>query len=234
MLYLPAAFIPSIKDQAMETEIKLGFNDKESLLQVPAADWFKIYCLDDGDTALLENTYLDTGDLKVTGNGAMIRVRHYAGDCKDFYEFTVKYGGGVAGGLHRRYEWNVKSDTDAFDVETFKAGAKGQSDSDDLLDKALEGITDSDLTVLCRNSFTRTVIHLKYGDSTMEACFDHGTIEDGCGQVREQICELELELVSGRVEDIEAMADIVTKNAPCAPFDDTKYHRTLKYIDKGC
>ena len=229
-----AAFIPLIKDTAMETEIKLGFNDKDSLLAVAGAEWFKAYCLDTGDTSLLENTYLDTRDLKVTGNGAMIRVRHYSGNAKDYYEFTVKYGGGVSDGLHRRYEWNIISDTEEFDVEGFKAGAKGQSDSDDLLDKALAGITDSDIRVLCRNSFTRTMIRLKYGDSTMEACFDYGAIEDGSGQVREYICELELELVSGRVEDIEAIAGIVTGNAPCAPFDDTKYHRTLKYIDKGC
>jgi triphosphatase len=164
----------------------------------------------------------------------MIRVRHYSGDAKDYYEFTVKYGDGVSDGLHRRFEWNVKSDTDSFDVDGFKASAEGQSDSGDLLDKALEGVNGKELTVLCRNSFTRTIIHLKYGDSTMEACFDRGTIEDGRGRVREHICELELELVSGRVEDIEAMAGIVIDNAPCGLFNDTKYHRTLKYIDRGC
>lgn len=218
----------------METEIKLGFIDKESLLTVADADWFKAYCIDTGETFLLENTYLDTNDLKVTSNGAMIRVRHYSGDADDFYEFTVKYGGGVSDGLHRRFEWNVKSDTDSFDVEGFKISAKGQNDSADLLNEALAGITDNDLKVLCRNSFTRTMIHLKYGDSTIETCFDRGTIEDGSGKVREYICELELELVSGRVEDIEAMAGIVIDNAPCALFNDTKYHRTLKYIDKGC
>jgi triphosphatase len=218
----------------METEIKLGFIDKESLLAVADADWFRAYCIDNGDTSLLENTYLDTNDLKVTGNGAMIRVRHYSGDAKDYYEFTVKYGDGVSDGLHRRFEWNVKSDTDSFDVDGFKASAEGQSDSGDLLDKALEGVNGKELTVLCRNSFTRTIIHLKYGDSTMEACFDRGTIEDGRGRVREHICELELELVSGRVEDIEAMAGIVIDNAPCGLFNDTKYHRTLKYIDRGC
>ena len=115
-----------------------------------------------------------------------------------------------------------------------KISAKGQNDSADLLNEALAGITDNDLKVLCRNSFTRTMIHLKYGDSTIETCFDRGTIEDGSGRVREYICELELELVSGRVEDIEAMAGIVIDNAPCGLFNDTKYHRTLKYIDKGC
>ena len=119
-------------------------------------------------------------------------------------------------------------------MDGFKASAEGQSDSGDLLDKALEGVNGKELTVLCRNSFTRTIIHLKYGDSTMEACFDRGTIEDGRGRVREHICELELELVSGRVEDIEAMAGIVIDNAPCGLFNDTKYHRTLKYIDRGC
>ena len=37
----------------METEIKLGFIDKESLLAVAGAEWFKEYCLDAGDTSLL-------------------------------------------------------------------------------------------------------------------------------------------------------------------------------------
>ena len=217
----------------METEIKLGFNDKDTLLKVAGADWFRTYCLDDGDSSLLENNYIDTPDHRALSHGAMIRVRHYSGESRDYFEFTVKYGGGASGGLHKRYEWNVKSDSGLFEVEKFLKEADGQADSAELLAEALSGIKDDELCTLCRNTFTRTVYHLKYGESTMEACFDTGTIEDGSGIVRENICELELELVSGEVADIEAMARVITGNAPCAPFDDTKFHRTLKYAGQG-
>ena len=167
--------------------------------------------------------------MKVTSRGGMIRSRHYSGEDSDFYEFTVKYGGGVESGLHKRYEWNVKSETGAFAIEAFKKNASGE-DPAELLDEVLAGIEDKDLVELCRNSFTRTTFKLRSGESILEACIDYGSIEDCVGQVREYICELELELISGRVKDAEAMAEIIMNHAPCKPFDDTKYHRTIKYI----
>ena len=218
----------------METEIKLGFADKESLYGVIGSDWFTEYCTDgtSGVSYILENSYRDTKDMKVSSRGGMVRVRHYAGGDDDFYEFTVKYGGGVEGGLHKRYEWNVKSETGVFAIGEFKKNAADE-DPVELLDELLEGISDTDLLELCRNSFRRTFLELRYGVSTMEACIDYGTIEDSEGQVREYICELELELVSGDVSDVQAMSEVIMANASCKPFDDTKYHRTIRYISKG-
>ena len=217
----------------METEIKLGFADKESLYGVIGSDWFTAYCTDNtsGVSYILENSYRDTKDMLVSRRGGMVRVRHYAGGADDLYEFTIKYGGGVEGGLHKRYEWNVKSETGVFETAGFKKSAAG-GDPVELLDDLLDGITDADFIELCSNSFRRTTFELKYGGSTMEACIDYGTIEDSEGQIREYICELELELVSGDVNDVQAMSEVIMEHASCKPFDDTKYHRTIKYINK--
>ena len=56
----------------METEIKLGFKDKESMFAITEADCFSDFCLDTSKVSpvLLENTYLDTEDRKITSRGA--------------------------------------------------------------------------------------------------------------------------------------------------------------------
>ncbi|MCR5615543.1 MAG: CYTH domain-containing protein [Saccharofermentans sp.] len=219
----------------METEIKLRFADEKSLYEVLDSDWFASYCTNPGNrrTYLLENRYIDTADMKVSMRGGMIRSRHYSGNSEDFHEFTVKYGGGVEGGLHKRHEWNLKSDDGVFAIDKFKSGCSGSAEPSKLLDEVLEGITDSDLILLCSNSFTRTTSQLKLDNSIIEACFDYGAIEDSEGIVREYICELELELLSGTTETLETMANIVREHASCEPFDDTKYHRTIRYIKKS-
>ena len=219
----------------METEIKLGFDDEQSLYSVKGADWFSAFFIDSdpGQTYLLENSYLDTEDLKVTSRGGMIRSRHYVGGDSSFYEFTVKYGGGSADGLHKRYEWNVRSDDGILDINDFKAKAIECGDSPELLDEVLSGINEGELGLLCMNTFKRSIIKLKYGESLIEACFDYGDIKDSEDKVKEHICELELELVSGDVKDVLALADIITGKAPCKPFDDTKYHRTIKYLKRN-
>ena len=219
----------------METEIKLAFSSKESLYDVIGSDWFACYCIDPDShsTYLLENSYIDTSDMKVSSRGGMIRSRHYSGENDDFYEFTVKYGGGVESGLHRRHEWNVKSVDGRFDIERFKLDCVCGDEPSELLDEVLSGITDDDLELLCSNSFTRTTVKLGIKNSVIEACFDYGTIEGSNGQIKEYICELELEIVEGTVDDLNSMADIVRSHAKCEPFDDTKYHRTIKYINKG-
>ncbi len=219
----------------METEIKLGFKDAESMLAITSADWFSDYCLDPSEKAsvLLTNKYLDTPDRKISSRGAMIRVRHYTSDEEDFYEFTVKYGGAVSGGLHQRYEWNVRSDSSSFKIEEFKKQARAQDDPEELLDEALEGVTDDDLSVLCSNFFNRTVYMFGFGDSIMEACFDIGKILDGNNEQAEDIVELELELESGDVVDLKELADYVVNKTGCVPFNNSKYQRTIKLLDKG-
>lgn len=212
----------------METEVKLGFKDKTDLFKVCAGDFFRRHCLEPEDPkpVLLENKYLDTEDLFITKRGGSLRVRHYAGSDEAFYEFTVKYGGGTTGGLHKRLEWNVRSNDGNFSIASFKNNASG-ADSLELLNEVFADITDSDLKVVCSNSFNRTVYELSFGLSRIEACFDSGVITSSDGSKTDEICELELELISGDEKDLTSLADQIKNEADCMPLCRTKYIRTL-------
>ncbi len=216
----------------METEAKLGFKNKDELYGLTSADYFRKLCIDASEPSpvLLENTYLDTEDMDISGRGGMIRVRHFRDNSGDHYEFTVKYGGGVSGSIHKRLEWNVKSDDGIFSVEDFKRKASGSEDSPELLSEALGNISDSSIKVLCSNSFNRTVYNLAYGESLIEACFDSGIISSSDGLRTDEICELELELKKGNVEDLTGLADLISSRTGCFPFEKTKYSRTLAMV----
>ena len=220
----------------METEVKLAFKDKESLFKCASAESFRKF--HDGSSPcekLLENSYIDTEDMTLIRRGGALRIRHVVGKNSDSYEFTVKCGGGSSEGLHRRYEWNVQSATNDFSIESFKKACSALEDPDpvELLEAFFEGINDQDLKVLCSNSFYRTKYILMTDRSTVEACFDSGIIKSDNGLRTDEICELELELLSGDVSDLEMIRNEIVNGNDCSPFDKTKFRRTLDMIDRG-
>ncbi len=213
----------------METEAKLAFKDKDSLYGFAATDFFRGFCVDPDVPVpvLLENTYLDKADLDISRRGGMIRIRHYAGGGEDIYEFTVKYGGSVSVGMHQRYEWNLKNSNPDFSISDFIRSVPLEDDSRDVLPEVFGDIKDDDLTVICSNSFYRTVFELSYEGSIIEACFDSGIISSSDGLRTDEICELELELIKGDISNLRSLTDLVMNNAGCVPLEDTKYRRTL-------
>lgn len=213
----------------METEAKLAFKDKESLYGFAATDFFRGFCAgkDEPVPVLLENSYLDTKDMDISNRGGMIRVRHYKSRDDDRFEFTVKYKGSVSGGLHQRFEWNADSSDGVFSVSEFKRLAPVEDDSAGMLNEALGSIKDEDLSVICSNSFYRTVFDLSFGNSHFEACFDSGIIKSSDGSKTDEICELELEMIKGDISDLKSLTDLFISEAGCIPFGDTKYRRTL-------
>ena len=219
----------------METEVKLSFKDKDQLYAVASADFFRKLCVDSSEPekVLLENTYLDTPDLSISKRSGAIRVRHYKSASLDKYEFTVKYGGGAAAGLHRRFEWNVDSVDGNFSIEEFKTKANANNDPADLLNEAFGTIKDEDLVVVCSNSFYRTVYKLLFENSTIEACFDSGLIKSSDGSKSDEICELELELIDGDVNSLNILSAILISKTGCSPLNDTKYRRTLACAKMG-
>lgn len=216
----------------METEVKLAFTSKEKLFAIINEDWFADYCLDTSpkDTVLLDNTYFDTEDLLISSRGASIRVRTYKTEDGDKYEHTVKLGGGVVNGLHQRYEWNVLSDKKEFDLNYFIRKASESDDPIELLQEALNGISEDDIKPLCSTVFERTTYTFGFGDSMMEACFDYGKIY--AGDEEEIICELEIELESGDVVDVKEMGQFIVENSEGVPFDKSKFKRCLNLLQK--
>ena len=219
----------------MEKEVKLGFKDKESLLKVTAADSFRNACLDISGPVpvLLENSYLDSADRFILARGGAVRIRHYADQNNDRYEFTVKFGGGTKDGLHKRHEWNVMSSDGVFSIERFKELADCTDDPEDLLSDVFGDLKDTDLSIICSNSFYRTVYTLKFNSSTIEACIDSGIIRSSDGLKTDEICELELELVQGNEKDLVELSDTIIKETDCSPLDKTKFMRTLALAIEG-
>jgi inorganic triphosphatase YgiF len=217
----------------METEVKLCFENKESLLRVAESDLFRKFCVTaDPVTVTLENYYLDTKDHKVLNRNGSVRRRIVSG--KDsFIEETVKYGGGAASGLHRRFEWNFRTDDDKFIIESFKKGVSNDGDPVELLDEVFENVTDEDLVVLCFNSFERTTYNLSYNDSIIEACFDSGVIYNTDKSVSEDICELELELEKGSDKDLTELSNLIKGAFGCSTLDKSKFQRTLELAKRG-
>lgn len=218
----------------METEVKLAFKNRESLYQAAASGWFTEHCLNPDSTPMtLENYYLDTRDLVLGLRQAAFRKRHCKGINADFYEFTVKCRGGANGGIHKRYEWNVKSNDGVLSVDEFKMKAGNDGDDPEILAEVLDGIKDSDLFTLCSNSFDRTMYDFRFGNSTMEACIDYGEIKDSQGKVCDIICEMELELKDGSLEDLEASKIFIMSKTDAVPFDLSKFKRTLDASRSG-
>ena len=208
----------------METEVKLEFKDKESLFKTAGSDLFCMYLVsDEADTVMLENYYLDTPDRKILSRTGSVRRRFVKGR-ESFIEETVKYGGGSAKGVHRRFEWNFRTDEDKFVIESFKNGVSG-SDPVEMLDEVFEGIKDEDLIVLCFNSFERTTYKLQYKDSLIEACFDSGIIRGAD--------PLKIELIKGNDSDLNELAGLVKAEFDCHPLDKSKFQRTLEMAKRG-
>ena len=216
----------------METEVKLAFKDKDSLFRVADSEDFRKFCGDSvPDTMLLENSYLDTEDHKILKRNASVRQRHVKGS-EDYFEETVKFRGGASGGLHRRFEWNVRHEG-KFSIEAFKSLAKENGDPVELLDIVFEGVENDDLIVLCFNSFERTVYELEYKNSHIEACFDSGIIKNSDGSKNDEICELELELIKGDEDDLNELSELVKSLYDCHPLDKSKFQRTLELAKRG-
>lgn len=216
----------------METEVKLNFKNTESLMEAASSELFKGITVSSGPkTMTLENYYLDTTDMKILDRNGSVRKRIVKGD-ETYIEGTVKYGGGASSGLHKRYEWNVRLNGD-FSIEEFKKDALSDGDPIELLDEVFEGIGSSDLKPLCFNSFRRTICKLKVNDSLIEACFDSGVIYNSDKSISEDICELELELISGSVDDLLCIAERAKDSFECLPLDKSKFQRTLELAKRG-
>ncbi len=217
----------------MENEIKLAFKSSNELMKVIDAKWFKELIIDDGrhEPVKLTNIYFDTVDRKLKSQGTSVRVRLYESTSGTRYEHTVKYGGQVVNGLHQRYEWNIDSSSSVFDVDAFLNSVTDNDDPKPVLIEALRGVKSKDLIPLCSTYCERTTYIANVNGSSMEVCFDTGFIKGGT--LTDDICELEIELISGVVDDIKTLSDIITENTDSHLFNDSKYIRAVRLLDKS-
>lgn len=134
----------------------------------------------------LLNTYYDTPQLDLHARRIAVRLR------KKGWQWlcTVKSAEPASGGLALRSEWEAPATPGEI--------AFAHVDADDLHDfleqrrPRLEPVFTTD--------FQRQVREVPFGESRIELAVDRGWIESRGRRTR--ICEIELELLSGRIEDI--------------------------------
>lgn len=135
-------------------------------------------------TRRLRSVYFDTPALDLWRAGVSLRIRHDG----DNRIQTVKFGGGVTGGLHERHEIDTRI---AHDVPDFAALAAGEAAAH-FASHELR----AHLKPLLVTDFRRTSVIVKPAAGVaIEVCIDRGTI--GGGDTHEPLCEVEFEMKSG-------------------------------------
>lgn len=137
----------------------------------------------------LLNTYYDTPSLELHARRIAFRFR------KKGWQWlsTIKTAEAASGGLALRSEWESEATPGLFEFE--------HVDHPELR-AFLEERRDT-LVPVFTTDFRRQLWQVPFGESMIELAVDRGTIES-CGR-HARICEIELELISGRVEDIFAL-----------------------------
>ncbi|GLX79557.1 inorganic triphosphatase [Thalassotalea insulae] len=143
----------------------------------------------------LTNCYFDTPELALRQLDMGLRTRIDEGEI----EQTIKTAGVVVGGLHQRPEYNVNI-TQAFpDLTLFPHDIWPVDENISQLQAQLIPLFNTD--------FSREIWQINYQNSRIELAFDQGTVSSDGRNL--DICELELELLSGERDDLFALAKLL-------------------------
>jgi inorganic triphosphatase YgiF len=170
-----------------------------------------------GEPLELDNQYFDTPDLALNQAHAALRVRK----SQHGYKQTLKNKGQAMAGLHERGEWEYDIPTNQLDWSLFE--------NDIQLD---ENLRDA-IAPIFKTDFTRHVWIKHVGESEIELVLDEGTIHNQGSNTTHNpatsqsinLCEIELELKSGRVDDLFTFAKQLAEQHPLVPCDINKAER---------
>jgi triphosphatase len=142
----------------------------------------------------LSNSYFDTKDLAFRQYDFGLRVRSQ----DEHREQTIKTAGQVIGGLHKRPEYNVTIKSNFPNLSLFPENIWPE--------EHIHKQWQDQLIVLFTTDFVRTTWNITLADSSeVELAFDLGKISAVGNNV--DICEIELELISGNVSSLFSLAD---------------------------
>lgn len=161
-----------------------------------------------------ETTYFDTADHRLQNKKYSFRIRKSASGLTA----TVKEDGPGSFGVFSRGEWNKNMAQDHPAVDIF---------SDLPVGRVLEDmIGQESLFPQFKTHYKRTSAHVTVADgSVVELAANIGEISSG--DQTEEICELELELLSGNASALYALAGELSALYPLLPEEKNKYARGL-------
>jgi inorganic triphosphatase YgiF len=157
----------------------------------------------------LLNTYFDTPALELHARRVAVRFR------KKGWQWlcTVKSAEPASGGLAMRSEWEAPATPG-----TFEFSHVDDNDFRDFLEQR-----QAQFEPVFTTNFHRQLWHIPFGESLIELAIDRGQIESR-GR-RTPICEIELELLSGTVDDIFNLTRQLQKDLDLFPAIASKAER---------
>jgi len=175
---------------AVETELKLRIAP-EQLARLKRHPLLRKHQVTRPVARRLHNIYYDTPKLELHKSAMALRLRR-AG--RQWLQ-TLKGGGSVQAGMHRRNEWEVPVSRAALDFSSPQT-AEWEEHLPLRLRKKLQPVFVTD--------FSRTSRMLNWQGAQIELCMDHGEVRTE--QRSTPICELELELKSGEPAQLFELA----------------------------
>ncbi len=164
----------------------------------------------------ISNTYFDTPNADLSQHGYTLRLRIIGNKAIQ----TLKRGGQVKNGLHERIERNIDLSTPTLDLSLFPQD----------IQKILMPFTKG-LRPLFTTNFHRKIWMLVVSQSSVELVSDTGTIS--ANGLKENICEIELELKSGDPASLWKIAKQLQKDIKLIPENKSKAERGYKLRTLG-
>ena len=144
----------------------------------------------------LTNCYFDTPELNLRHHDMGLRIRSCNGDI----EQTIKTAGQVVGGLHSRPEYNVDIESNFPILSLFPKNIWQATQTVSKIQ--------NDLTALFSTDFKRCIwLVTDSNNNVIELAYDQGEIVSG--ELRDNIDELELELVQGDKNSLFTLASML-------------------------
>ncbi|MBP2633155.1 MAG: domain containing protein [Firmicutes bacterium] len=200
-----------------EVELKLQVIDEtvwddliHKLKTMPEASGYK--------KILLEANYFDTIDGSLHKARLAYRVRKENGQ----WIATIKGGGCVVNGLHKRMEWNIKVKNGEANLAVFNETTVDQNLIKQLGHELLIPIVQTD--------FVREVVVLTIGDDKIEVAMDRGVIIGNGNEV--PILEIELELKAGKEKILRQFGEQLIKDFSLKLANKSKFLRGLELVQR--
>lgn len=165
----------------------------------------------------LLNTYYDTPKLDLHDRRIAVRFRNK----REQWLLTVKSAEPASGGLAMRSEWECEAVPGQFDFSHVD-----NPELADFLDQASPS-----LEPVFTTDFRRQTWQVPFGESLIEFAVDRGKIVSR--NQNTPICEIELELLSGRVEDIFGLTRRLQDDLHLCPAIASKAERGYKLYTKA-
>lgn len=204
---------------ALEQEIKLAVLT-ESKLDLAALSCIRENSMKQVETRQLISRYFDSSDLSLLEHGIGLR-RRFNGQT---WLQTVKETGQASNGLHERQEWEHVLEKDEFEFELLRQTPLIKAVANESILATLEALFTTD--------FHREHWLLELaGQTQIELAYDLGHVYTATRKM--VIHEIELELKSGSVSDVQQFADLLLEQLPLQYSDISKAQRGYQlYIEQ--